>query len=171
MSGGVSAVRTVPDQILRTVSAPVGNMDTTELRARMADTMEAVRAVGLAAVQIGEPVRLIAIDMSVVPREDTRYWLPYDLERDRFWFLSDPICDPIDGLHHTAEEGCVSLLGYTALVRRPAMINVTRMTPDGRRASLEVSGKAARVIQHEIDHLNGILFIDRTTPPLREVAR
>ena len=145
-------VRLLGDPILRASALPVEEVDE-EIRtliADMFDTMYAEEGVGLAAPQVGVGQRVIVVD----PREP---------EVPPF-ALINPEVQETAGELEKGEEGCLSIPGLKELVERPARVVVTGMDEAGERVRLEAEGLLARILQHEVDHVNGILFIDRVSP-------
>ncbi|MEC6987073.1 MAG: peptide deformylase [Pseudomonadota bacterium] len=139
-----------PDPILRKKSDSLEKVDD-ELRSLMDDmleTMYSAPGIGLAAVQIGILKRIIVIDVS---KEDQKKE-PLFLVNPKITFKSQKIS--------TYEEGCLSLPGYFAEIKRPAECHVEYIGYDGKNKNLKADGILSTCIQHEIDHLNGILFID-----------
>ena len=139
-----------PDIILRKKSAPLEKVDN-ELKTLMNDmleTMYAAPGIGLAAVQVGILKRLIVIDISK------------EKEKKNPLFLINP--EIISKSKNTSvyEEGCLSLPGYFAEIERSAECQIAYIDYDGKKKEMKVSGLLATCIQHEMDHLNGILFID-----------
>ena len=150
----VLRVRKYGDPALRQRALPVGEM-TPELRAiiaDMTDTMYDEVGIGLAAPQVRISLRLI-----VLADEDGRgvhaLLNPAIIER---------------GGEATAEEGCLSIPGVFAPVARAAWVKVEAQDVNGRPLALNARGLRARVLQHEIDHLDGVLFIDRVDPVTRD---
>jgi peptide deformylase len=147
-------VRKYGDPILRQRAEPVREI-TPELRLTlqdMIDTMYAEVGIGLAAPQIGIPLRMLVVDE--------------EKGRGPRALINPEIVDQ-DGLVR-AEEGCLSIPGIFADVVRAEWVQVTATSEDGDGVQLEARGLPARVIQHELDHLDGILFIDRLEPVLRD---
>jgi peptide deformylase len=139
-----------PDPILRKKSDPVEKVDK-ELKKLMDDmleTMYAAPGIGLAAVQIGILKRLIVIDISK------------EKEKKNPLFLINPSITFKSKKISTYEEGCLSLPNYFAEIERPAECHIDYINYDGKKKELKASGLLSTCIQHEIDHLNGILFID-----------
>lgn len=139
-----------PDPILRKKSVSLEKVDS-ELRSLLDDmleTMYAAPGIGLAAVQVGILKRLVVIDISK------------DKEKKNPFFLINP--EIISQSKHTSvhEEGCLSLPGHFAEIERPAECRVKFIDYDGKERELKADGLLATCIQHEIDHLNGVLFID-----------
>lgn len=114
----------------------------------MVETMYAAPGVGLAAPQIGVPLRIFVVDISV-GRDPTALWT-----------LINPEWVERDGMQ-LEEEGCLSLPGFTATVPRPSRAVVRGLDRQGEMQTVEGSGLLARALQHEMDHLDGCLFVDR----------
>jgi len=154
----IRSIITAPDDRLRQVSKPVAGVDEA-LRALMDDMLETMYdapGIGLAAIQIGEPVRVIVMDIAG-DEED-----PAPL-----YFVNPEIADPAEemSLH---EEGCLSVPEFYEEVERPASCRITYLDYNGEAQTLEAEGLLATCIQHEIDHLEGVLFIDHLSRLKRE---
>jgi peptide deformylase len=150
----VLKVRKYGDPVLRKRAAEVGEI-TSEIRRTVEDMIETMYdevGIGLAAPQIGVPLRLM-----VVADEETRTARA----------LVNPVIGEVSG-QVTAEEGCLSIPGIFAPVTRAARVTVTARDLDGPPTTIKAEGLLARVLQHEIDHLDGILFIDRLDPLARD---
>jgi peptide deformylase len=153
------------DQILRAKGKPVENIDDRirELAANMIETMHAANGVGLAAQQIGEALQLTVLDVSLV--EDRPSTLKLDgKDVDPKTAMPLVLINPEIELRGTTEvgvEGCLSFPEITGDIERAKSVIVRVQTLEGRTIEIEASGFLARAIQHEGDHLNGILFIDR----------
>lgn len=143
----VYKVLTEPDAALRTKSIPVKNINAGVLRVldNMRETMYAFDGVGLAAIQIGVPKRMIVLDPG-----------------DNFIELINPVIVNRDG-EKRASEGCLSVPGKVGLVNRALKVTVSALNREGEKIKIEAEDLFARVLQHEIDHLDGILFIDVAT--------
>jgi peptide deformylase len=155
----------LPDPVLKARARDVEDGEL-ELARRVAgdllDTMRAhPRCVGLAAPQIGELVRLVAVDCTDHPRAPDAAGL---------LLLVNPRIVEREG-EEVAREGCLSIPELTANVRRAVAIAVEAVTPDGDPVALRSAGFEARCIQHELDHLDGILFLDRVDSLSRDVFR
>ena len=139
-----------PDPLLRKKSNKLEKVDDEirKLLDDMLETMYAAPGIGLAAVQIGILKRLIVIDIS---KEN---------EKKNPLFLINPKINFKSTKTSVYEEGCLSLPGYFAEIERPAECNISYLDYNGKKKDLEASGLLATCIQHEIDHLDGILFID-----------
>jgi peptide deformylase len=150
----VLKVRKYGDPALRRAAEPVGEV-TQEVRTIIADMTETMYdevGIGLAAPQVGIPLRLI-----VISDEDGRGVQA---------LLNPAIVDR--GGEVTGEEGCLSIPGVFAPVTRAAWVKVEARAVDGKPLTLNARGLRARVLQHEIDHLDGVLFIDRVDPMVRD---
>ncbi len=160
----------VPDPILRVESKPVERVDD-ELRAfldNMLETMYDAPGIGLAAIQVGEPIRVVTIDCA--EREETpRGEEPPEPKREPI-FLINPEVVTVSDAPSIYEEGCLSIPDYYAEVERPAECTVNYLDRDGKERVLEASGIMATCVQHEIDHLNGVLFIDYLSKLKREMV-
>ena len=125
----------------------------------MLDTMRAANGLGMAAPQIGVPLRVIVIEMP--PRKDEE---GNEIEPGQLYVYCNPEIIEARG-EEEDEEGCLSVPGYVGTVRRAAFVTVKGQDPKGRKIRTKARGLLARAFQHEIDHLNGILFIDRVESP------
>ena len=139
-----------PDPILRKESAPIEKVDNDlrKLLDDMLETMYAAPGIGLAAVQIGILKRLIVIDISK------------DKEKKNPLFLINP--EIVSKSKNTSmyEEGCLSLPGHFAEIERPSECQINFLDYNGKKKEITAQGLLSTCIQHEVDHLNGILFID-----------
>ncbi|MCX7703424.1 MAG: peptide deformylase [Planctomycetota bacterium] len=137
-----------PDERLRQVAERVTVFDEhlAELAYKMIDLMHEKKGIGLAAPQVGESIRLIVVSPSGKPGDD--------------YVLVNPEVAPLSGTE-TCEEGCLSFPGIYAPVQRPNKIFRRAQNLTGERVEFEAEGLMARIIMHECDHLNGVLFIDR----------
>ena len=154
---------TYPDPVLRTKTARVGTIDnaTNRLIDDMIETMHAAPGVGLAANQVGVSLQLAVIDLSHVEDEDRRHPLLVLINPE---FLS------MEG-SVTEEEGCLSIPEYAESVKRAAKVKVRALDRSGKPYELEARGLLAKALQHEIDHLNGLLFIDRLSPLKKNIFK
>ncbi len=139
-----------PAPILRQKSEPLEQVDNSirKLLDEMLQTMYTAPGIGLAAVQVGILKRLIVIDIS--KKEEEKKPL----------FLINPEISFRSKETSIFEEGCLSIPGYFAEIERPAKCNVKFIDYNGKKKELETEGLLATCVQHEIDHLNGVLFID-----------
>ena len=150
----------IPDPVLRQKSAPLERVDDA-LRAFAEDlleTMYAAPGIGLAAIQVGEPIRMLVADVAKEDEEKT----PYVLINPVIVANSDEIS--------TYEEGCLSIPDYYADVERPAMVTVDYLDTDGAAQTLQADGLLATCLQHEIDHLDGVLFVDHISKLKRDMV-
>ncbi|MGI2032745.1 peptide deformylase [Rhizobium panacihumi] len=150
----------LPDPVLRTVSAPIERVDDEVLKLAddMLETMYDAPGIGLAAIQIGVPRRLLVID---VAKEGD--------PAQPMVFINPEILKSSDE-RSVYEEGCLSIPEYYAEVERPATVTVKHIGRDGKEHMLEADGLLATCFQHELDHLNGILFIDHISRLKREMV-
>jgi len=150
----------LPDPVLRQLSKPIERVDTDlqRLADDMLDTMYDAPGIGLAAVQIGVPRRMLVIDVS---REGE--------EKQPQVFINPEIVKSSDE-RSVYEEGCLSIPDYYAEVERPATVSVRYLDRNGKEQTVEVDGLLATCLQHEIDHLNGVLFIDHISRLKREMV-
>ncbi|RIY02825.1 peptide deformylase [Aureimonas flava] len=151
----------LPDPILRRQSEPVLRVDDAVRRFvdDMLETMYDAPGIGLAAIQVGEPLRIVTIDLS---KED-------DAEKSPQVFLNPEILRASDE-RSVYEEGCLSIPDYYAEVERPAGVTVRYLGLDGQTHEAEADGLLATCLQHEIDHLNGVLFIDHISKLKRDMV-
>jgi peptide deformylase len=148
----------LPDKRLRLVSEPVKKIDrdTRQLIDDMFETMYEAPGIGLAAIQVGVPRRVITMDLSKdEDPQEPRVFLNPEL----LW-TSDETA--------TYEEGCLSIPEYYEEVTRPAQVRVKYLDLEGKEQVLEANGLLATCLQHEIDHLNGVLFIDHISKLKRD---
>ncbi|GGN00698.1 peptide deformylase [Thermus composti] len=160
-------IRLYGDPVLRKRARPVRDFSRIkELAQDMLETMFEARGVGLAAPQIGLSERLfVAVEYADEPDEEERPLR--DLVR-RVYVVANPVITHREGLVE-GTEGCLSLPGlYSEEVPRAERIRVEYQDEEGVRRTLELEGYMARVFQHEIDHLDGILFFERLPKPKRE---
>ena len=156
----ILAIRHYPDPVLKQVAQPVEVFDGVlkQLAADMAETMYAAPGVGLAAPQVGISRRLAVIDCA---REG---------EPPQLHTLINPEIIARAG-ESCEEEGCLSVPSYYAKVDRAAQVRVRYRDVEGQARELEADGLLAICIQHELDHLDGILFVDRLSPLKRGLFR
>ncbi len=147
----------VPDPRLRQISTPVETVDdgVRKLIADMFETMYDAHGIGLAAPQIGRSERLIVLDV----KEDDAAPMA----------LLDPTIVEFGDGKDRVEEGCLSIPGVAATVERPMSCVVEATDARGQAVRIEAQGMLARCLQHEIDHLDGVLFFDRISPIKRKM--
>ena len=146
----VKKILTEPNKILRQVSKPVDHVgsDEKKLMNDMLDTMYAANGIGLAAIQIGVPKRIIVMDISKdEKKKEPRYFV-------------NPVIKNKNPIKTTYEEGCLSVPNQFAEIERPKECEVEYLDYNGQKKTLNAEGLLATCIQHEMDHLEGILFID-----------
>jgi len=156
----VRAVRIFGDPVLRQKSQPVTAFDDALLAlvADMRETMKAYEGVGLAANQVGVTQRVLVVDV------------PLDDERRAQYTLINPVITQRSG-SDTGEEGCLSIPGIYEDVVRALHVTVTGVDEFGKPVEIEGEGYLARALQHELDHLDGVLFVDRLSPLKRQFLR
>ncbi|WP_028577847.1 peptide deformylase [Desulfomicrobium escambiense] len=143
-------VRTYPDPVLAAKAAPVTEI-TDEIRtlaADMIETMYADKGIGLAAPQVGESIRLITVDLSGP-----------DKREDPLVFVN-PVLSNLEG-EVDSEEGCLSVVGYRTTVTRAERLHLSATDLNGNPVEMDADDLMAICLQHEVDHLNGVLFIDK----------
>jgi len=148
----------LPDKRLRLVSEPAKKIDA-ELRRLVEDmfeTMYEAPGIGLAAIQVGVPARIITMDLA--KKEEPR--APQVFVNPQILWQSDETA--------VYEEGCLSIPEFYEEVERPAQVRVKFLDLAGKEQEVEASGLLATCLQHEIDHLNGVLFIDHISKLKRE---
>ncbi|HEX4639512.1 MAG TPA: peptide deformylase [Chthoniobacterales bacterium] len=153
------------DPVLRAKGKQIEQIDERirELAQNMIETMHAANGVGLAAQQIGEPVQLAVLDISQVEDRPTRMKLNGE-DVDPATVMPLVLVNPQIELGRETEsgtEGCLSFPDVTGEIDRAISIRVRAQNLNGDKIDIETTGFLARAIQHEVDHLNGILFIDR----------
>jgi len=146
----VKKILTEPNEILRKKSEPVDqvNEDIKKIMDDMLETMYAAPGIGLAAIQIGIPKRVIVIDIS--SKEEPK---------KPIFFINPEITNKSDN-NSTYEEGCLSVPGQFAEIDRPEKCYIKYLDYNGEQQEIKAEGMLATCIQHEMDHLEGILFID-----------
>ena len=146
----ISTIITEPNKILRQISQPVEEVgkDEQNIMDDMLETMYAANGIGLAAIQIGIPKRIIVIDIS---KEDTKKMPIY---------FVNPVIKNRNSDLSIYEEGCLSVPNQFAEIERPSTCEVEYLDYYGEKKILKTTGLLATCIQHEMDHLEGILFID-----------
>ena len=145
----IKTIITEPNEILRQISKPVSSVGNQErkLMDDMLETMYAANGIGLAAIQIGVPKRIIVMDISKDGKKNPMYFV-------------NPKIKNKHKEKSTYEEGCLSVPNYFAEVDRPKYCEVEYLDYQGKNKILKAEGLLATCIQHEMDHLEGILFID-----------
>ena len=146
----VLQIRTLPDPVLRQKAKKVGSIDGSvqKLIDDMIETMRAVRGVGLAAPQVGVPLRVAVIEM---PGEEVIT-------------LINPEVVKRQG-ERVLEEGCLSLPGYRGEIKRAVTVKVKALDRQGRQIRIKGEGLLAEALEHEIDHLNGTVYVDHVEGP------
>ena len=150
----------LPDPVLRQSSKPVERVDAPLLKLAddMLETMYDAPGIGLAAIQIGEPLRMLVIDLAKEGEEPAPQV-----------FINPEIVGSGEE-RSVYEEGCLSIPDYYAEVERPATVRVKYLDRDGKLQEIDAEGLLATCLQHEIDHLNGVLFIDHISKLKRDMV-
>ena len=146
----VKSILTEPNKLLRQISKPVDRVGKEEqqLMDDMLETMYAANGIGLAAIQIGIPKRIIVMDISKDEnKKEPRYFV-------------NPVIQNKDKIKSIYEEGCLSVPNQFAEIERPKNCDIEYLDYNGNKQLLKAEGLLATCIQHEMDHLEGILFID-----------
>ena len=155
----VKPIQVVPNPVLRKVADPVETItdETRQLLDDMAQTMYEAPGIGLAGPQIGELKRLIVMDCS------------RDNEVSELWQMVNPEITQFSEESALLEEGCLSIPGHNAEVTRPIWVELRFLDTKGKEQQIKAEGLLAACIQHEIDHLNGVLFIDHISKLKRDI--
>ena len=155
----VKPIQVVPNTVLRKVADPVETItdETRQLLDDMAQTMYQAPGIGLAGPQVGELKRLIVMDCS---RDD---------EVSELWQMVNPEITQFSEESALLEEGCLSIPGHNAEVTRPIWVELRFLDTKGKEQQIKAEGLLAACIQHEIDHLNGVLFIDHISKLKRDI--
>jgi len=148
----------LPDKRLRQVSAPVKKIDdgVRTLVEEMFETMYDAPGIGLAAIQVGAPKRVVTMDLA---KKDEPKAPQVFINPEILWASEDKAI---------YEEGCLSIPEYYGDVERPAQVKVKYLDLEGEPREIEANGLLATCLQHEIDHLNGVLFIDHMSKLKRD---
>lgn len=154
-------ILTIPDPLLRKESAAVEAVtdETRRFMDNMLSTMYEAPGIGLAAVQVGEARRIVTIDVAREGEPKTPLFL---INPEIIWRSEDEFS--------TYEEGCLSIPDYYAEVERPAKVRVRYVDYDGKLQEKDAEGLLATCVQHEVDHLNGVLFIDYISKLKRDLV-
>ena len=148
----------LPDTKLRLVSAPVQRVDDAlrKLMDDMVETMHDAPGIGLAAIQVAEPLRLVVIDLA---KQDETPAPMFFVNPEIVWSAQEK---------SVFEEGCLSIPEYYEDVERPASVRVQFLDRHGAQGEMLAEGLLSTALQHEIDHLNGVLFIDHISKLKRD---
>jgi len=150
-------IKKYPEKILKQKTTPIENIDSDiqHLIENMLETMHAARGLGLAANQVGISKRLCVVDTS------------QEAEKKSVIILINPVIIEKEGLIESS-EGCLSIPGCSTGINRAERVYVSGLNRDGKPINVEGTGLLARALQHEIDHLDGLLIFDRMSPIKRE---
>jgi peptide deformylase len=160
----VRPILTVPNPILKQISKPVAQVDdgVRTLMDDMLASMYAAKGIGLAAVQIGEPVRVIVMDLEWGKEETPDHFAPRFFANPEIIWASEEMS--------SYDEGCLSVPEYYDGIERPAKVRLRYLNRDNALIEEDCEGMFATCIQHEMDHLQGVLFIDHLSRLRRERA-
>lgn len=158
----VLSIRKYPDPILRKRASPVEEITAgiQRLIDDMVETMYSIPALGLAAPQVGSSIRLFVVDKRTGEEN----------EKGKPVVLINPVFVHEEGETYE-EEGCLSVPDYRDKVKRAAKVRVKGLDRNGKEIEIEAEGLLAKALQHEMDHLNGILFVDRLSRLKREIFK
>jgi peptide deformylase len=156
----VLEILTYPNPLLKKRCLEVEKIDgeVKRLIHDMTETMYEANGVGLAACQVGVNKRVIVLDVS-----------PLDPEQDLFALVNPEIVAEEEEIDH--EEGCLSVPDCLETIKRKQKVRVRGMSPEGKEVELEAQGILAIALQHEVDHINGVLILDRMSGLKREIYR
>jgi len=159
----IREIRIFPDPVLRNKTARVEKIDSSldRLIEDMVATMHAAPGVGLAANQVGVALQLAVIDLSSRENEEQRHPL---------LVIINPEILSMEG-SITEEEGCLSIPDYAEKVKRAARVKVRAQDRMGKFFEIETEGLLAKALQHEIDHLKGLLFVDHLSPLKKNIFK
>lgn len=150
----------MPDPVLREKAKPIGdiNQEIITLSKKMVETMIAAHGAGLAANQVGIPVRLIVIDASL-----------NKAQKKPLIIVNPEIVESCEEI--TGEEGCLSIPGFFEFVKRAGKVRARGIDIQGKAIDMDCEGQLARAMQHETDHLNGVLFTDHLSPIKKKIFK
>ncbi len=153
-------IRTFPDPVLRKLATPVENItdEIVKLSQDMIETMILAHGAGLAANQVGVPIQLIAVEASLNSRNK------------KHLIILNPVIIGTDQ-EEIGEEGCLSVPGFYEFVKRAKIVSARGVDLTGKTIEFECEGQFARAMQHEIDHLKGVLFIDHLSPVKKNIFK
>ncbi|HYD19818.1 MAG TPA: peptide deformylase [Patescibacteria group bacterium] len=162
----------VPHPVLKRVADPVTDVtdDHRKLIDNMLETMYHAPGIGLAAPQIGQSVRILVLDVDQPRSENEDEELPVEKRRGKPQVFVNPEVLWSSDEQNIYDEGCLSIPGQYAEVERPKQVRVKALNYEGKPFEVEADGLFATCLQHEIDHLNGILFIDHLSSLKRDMV-
>jgi len=145
----IRQIRTVPDPVLRQKARRVKSIDASlkKLIQDMHETLEAAHGAGLAASQVGVPLRLMVLSLPVKDKPDEKYC-----------FINPEIVKRTG--ERVVKEGCLSIPGYIGEIKRSEQVRIKGLDETGKEIKLRAEGLLAQACEHEIDHLNGVLYVD-----------
>ena len=167
---GLRNIVTLPDPILRRKARPVAvfNRDLQTLIDDMVETMRAAPGVGLAAPQVGVGERLIIVEYAEPPEDEdadaaSELSTPKPEVKPRLYVVANPVIMKASDEMLQGVEGCLSIPGLVGEVERHASVQVNGLNRRGQPVKIRADGWLARIFQHEVDHINGVVFPDRAT--------
>jgi peptide deformylase len=146
----------------------------TTLIEEMFDTMHAAAGIGLAAQQVGQALQLTVLDVSAVVDRPSTLEIngqPVNVADHMPMVLINPVVTPVGDRKLAGPEGCLSFPEIFEEITRPEIVDVTALDRHGREFQFRAGGLLARAVQHEVDHLNGILFIDRMATKAKQALK
>lgn len=156
----VRGIVRIPDALLKTVCTPIGpGSEACAVTQDLLDTLNTVPGVGIAAPQVGHLVRVVVVDAGRNERCENHHGL---------LMLVNPVITSSSG-SQVFKEGCLSVPQYLARIKRSWSVTVDAVSPGGEPIRIDADGFEAVVLQHEIDHLDGILFLDRVRDMKRDL--
>ena len=160
-------IYTYGQPVLRKVAQDIDPSDASlpQLISDMFETLDNASGVGLAAPQIGKSIRVVVIDLDVLKDDFPEY------KGFRHVFVNPHIIETDDKDKETLEEGCLSIPGLSENVTRPKRIHITYLDDDFQPHDEWVDGYLARVMQHEFDHLEGVMYVDKVSPLRKQLIR
>jgi peptide deformylase len=168
----IRRIYVAPAAVLKKIAEPVPQV-TDALRKLMDDmleTMYAAPGIGLAAPQVGESLRLLVLDVDQPKEEESEDDLPKIRKPGKPQFFVNPEIIWSSPETNIYDEGCLSVPGQYAEVERPKRVRVKFLGYDGKQQEIEADGLLATCLQHEMDHLNGILFVDHLSTLKRDIV-
>lgn len=168
----VLPIYVAPHPVLKKIADPVQAVtdETRKLMDDMLETMYAAPGIGLAAPQVGHSLRILVLDVDQPKTDDEDENIPLEKRKGKPQFFVNPEITWESDELNTYDEGCLSLPGQYAEVERPLKIKVKFLDYNGKSQEIEADGLLATCLQHEMDHLNGILFVDHLSTLKRDIV-
>jgi peptide deformylase len=168
----VLPIYVAPHPVLKKIADPVQQVtdETRKLMDDMLETMYAAPGIGLAAPQVGHSLRILVLDVDQPKNDDEDENIPLEKRKGKPQFFVNPEITWESEETNIYDEGCLSLPGQYAEVERPLRIKVKFLDYHGKQQEIEADGLLATCLQHEMDHLNGILFVDHLSTLKRDIV-